>query len=190
MSDYEAAKRDEMFTGYLDGYNDARIDFPERSDRSEAYKHGWLNGRDDRIGVRAKAAVTPSFATQFPGRRAAPVAIFVPVDFARIRARRVGGSVCLFGKTLQTAAPAIIVRKFDRSGRGIVPPRSGRGGVPGFNQSRFLGALVHAYQQFARPINVCLSQSPFVWVAARHEQQSTTEGFGNDGKVVGENRNV
>ena len=26
-----------------------------------------------------------SFATQFPGRRAAPVAIFVPVDFARIR---------------------------------------------------------------------------------------------------------
>lgn len=56
MSDYEAAKRDEMFTGYLDGYNDARIDFPERSDRSEAYKHGWLNGRDDRIGVPRDAA--------------------------------------------------------------------------------------------------------------------------------------
>lgn len=40
----------EMVHGYLDGVDDDRVEYQEQSNRSEAYKHGWLNGRDDRIG--------------------------------------------------------------------------------------------------------------------------------------------
>lgn len=39
---------EEMLDGYLDGRMDSRIDYPEKSNRSAAYRHGWLNGRDDR----------------------------------------------------------------------------------------------------------------------------------------------
>jgi hypothetical protein len=38
----------EMLEGYLDGFRDERDEFPARSNHSEAYQHGWLNGRDDR----------------------------------------------------------------------------------------------------------------------------------------------
>lgn len=48
----------EMVQGYLDGCHAAEIDVPEMPARRGAqYLHGWLNGRDDRIGVpRAVAA--------------------------------------------------------------------------------------------------------------------------------------
>lgn len=40
---------DEVFEGYLDGLSDDRDQFPDNSNRSAAYCHGWLNGRDDRL---------------------------------------------------------------------------------------------------------------------------------------------
>jgi hypothetical protein len=39
----------EMLEGYYDGLRDERVEFPAHSNHSEAYQHGWLNGRDDRI---------------------------------------------------------------------------------------------------------------------------------------------
>jgi hypothetical protein len=51
MSDlpqFTQAERD-MMEGYWDGRDDERIEFPEQSNRSPAYRHGWLNGRDDRL---------------------------------------------------------------------------------------------------------------------------------------------
>jgi hypothetical protein len=50
---------DEMTTGYLDGYKSHHIEMPEFIKlKSPAYKHGWLNGRDDRLGKpRERASV-------------------------------------------------------------------------------------------------------------------------------------
>lgn len=42
--------RDEMIEGYGDGLRDTRDVPPAQSNRSEAYWHGWKNGRDDRLG--------------------------------------------------------------------------------------------------------------------------------------------
>jgi hypothetical protein len=50
---------DEMTQGYIDGFEDDRADFPESlSNRGFAYRHGWLNGRDDRTGKPRLAAQT------------------------------------------------------------------------------------------------------------------------------------
>ena len=38
----------EMMEGYRDGREDTRDEPPSMSNRSPAYIHGWLNGRDDR----------------------------------------------------------------------------------------------------------------------------------------------
>ncbi|WP_439448659.1 hypothetical protein [Stenotrophomonas sp. ATs4] len=39
----------EMVNGYLTGYASSSIDLPDCHKRqSPAFKHGWLNGRDDR----------------------------------------------------------------------------------------------------------------------------------------------
>lgn len=39
----------DMSEGYRDGLRDAEDDFPDRlANRSASYRHGWLNGRDDR----------------------------------------------------------------------------------------------------------------------------------------------
>lgn len=56
---------DEMIQGYWDGKDDARMELPKQNNYSPAYVHGWLNGRDDRIGkprefasvLRARAAM-------------------------------------------------------------------------------------------------------------------------------------
>ena len=41
----------EMMEGYLAGFLDEELELPDRLDnRSHCSKHGWLNGRDDRIG--------------------------------------------------------------------------------------------------------------------------------------------
>ena len=52
----------EMVEGYLDGFTDDRLDYPPGlANRGACYRHGWLNGRDDRIGrPRASAAVLRS----------------------------------------------------------------------------------------------------------------------------------
>jgi hypothetical protein len=48
----------DMVDGYLDGFEDERDEYPAQSNRSEAYRHGWLDGRDDRLGTpRASAQV-------------------------------------------------------------------------------------------------------------------------------------
>lgn len=42
----------EMTEGYLDGRTDDREELPPSlSNRSASYRHGWLNGRDDRLGT-------------------------------------------------------------------------------------------------------------------------------------------
>lgn len=42
---------DDMVEGYLDGLKDDRREMPATfNNRSHSYRHGWLNGRDDRIG--------------------------------------------------------------------------------------------------------------------------------------------
>lgn len=48
----------EMTEGYIDGWGDDRPELPESlANRSASYRHGWLNGRDDRLGTpRAPAA--------------------------------------------------------------------------------------------------------------------------------------
>jgi hypothetical protein len=42
---------DEMTRGYMDGFDDDRLDLPESSNYTQQYMHGWRNGRDDRLGV-------------------------------------------------------------------------------------------------------------------------------------------
>ena len=45
---------DELVEGYLDGFN---LDNPEPSaNRSESYRHGFANGRDDRAGMPRASA--------------------------------------------------------------------------------------------------------------------------------------
>lgn len=49
---------DDMLEGYRDGLADGRAEMPKSfSNRSLSYRHGWLNGRDDRMKKpRASAA--------------------------------------------------------------------------------------------------------------------------------------
>ena len=50
---------DDMIDGYMDGFHDDRAEFPSTlSNRGAAFRHGWENGRDDRVGKpRATARV-------------------------------------------------------------------------------------------------------------------------------------
>lgn len=49
----------DMMEGYFDGLEDARPDMPGRAtNRSQSYRHGWLNGRDDRIHQPRASAQT------------------------------------------------------------------------------------------------------------------------------------
>lgn len=48
----------EMVEGYADGFASKDEELGQGNNRSESYKHGWLNGRDDRLGKpRASASV-------------------------------------------------------------------------------------------------------------------------------------
>lgn len=48
---------EEILEGYLDGLHDERTSLPaSMANRSDAYVHGWLNGRDDRIGQKREEA--------------------------------------------------------------------------------------------------------------------------------------
>tara|TARA_R110000737_G_scaffold239142_2_gene251172 strand:- start:1875 stop:2264 length:390 start_codon:yes stop_codon:yes gene_type:complete len=58
---------DDMIEGYRDGFTDDPIDSAQdrMSNRSACYSHGWLNGRNDRIGrPRASAATLRSQAEE------------------------------------------------------------------------------------------------------------------------------
>lgn len=48
----------DVVEGYMDGLKDERSELPATlSNRSDEYRHGWLNGRDDRVNrPRAGAA--------------------------------------------------------------------------------------------------------------------------------------
>lgn len=47
----------DMVEGYLDGFRATEADFPDRlANRGESYRHGWLNGRDDRLGSPRSSA--------------------------------------------------------------------------------------------------------------------------------------
>lgn len=52
-------KEREMMAGYMDGLDSGSSDLPDcHKNKSAAYRHGWLNGRDDRIHKpREKASV-------------------------------------------------------------------------------------------------------------------------------------
>lgn len=55
MTTLERMARADMAEGYLDGLKSEYADLGP-TNRSEAYTHGWLNGRDDRMGSpRAQA---------------------------------------------------------------------------------------------------------------------------------------
>lgn len=49
----------DMMEGYFDGLEDVRPDLPcHATNRSHSYRHGWLNGRDDRIRQPRASAQT------------------------------------------------------------------------------------------------------------------------------------
>lgn len=48
----------DIIDGYFDGREDERIEYPEATNRSAFYRHGWLNGRDDRVGSPRASAET------------------------------------------------------------------------------------------------------------------------------------
>lgn len=49
----------DMVRGYMAGFNSDSLDLPNCHDfQSAAFRHGWLNGRDDRVGnPRERASV-------------------------------------------------------------------------------------------------------------------------------------
>lgn len=61
VSDYinGCVKERDMMRGYLDGLDSSSQKLPDcHKNKSAAYRHGWLNGRDDRIHKpREKASV-------------------------------------------------------------------------------------------------------------------------------------
>ena len=55
----------------MDGRDDFRVALPKEHNYSPAYVHGWLNGRDDRIGKpRDNAAVLRARAEMIIGAEA------------------------------------------------------------------------------------------------------------------------
>ena len=51
------SRTDDMVTGYIAGLRSGAPDLPEcYATCSPAFKHGWRNGRDDRIGTPREVA--------------------------------------------------------------------------------------------------------------------------------------
>lgn len=69
MSDM-MSKSDEMVEGYLAGYKSGSYELPEcHKGKSQAFKHGWLNGRDDGIqNPRDRASVLNARACMIIGK--------------------------------------------------------------------------------------------------------------------------
>lgn len=58
----------EMIEGYHDGRESDRTELHKGHNYSVAYVHGWLNGRDDRLGKpRERAAVLKARASMILG---------------------------------------------------------------------------------------------------------------------------
>ncbi|NTF18139.1 hypothetical protein G6L37_06950 [Agrobacterium rubi] len=51
-------KNEEIVEGYMDGLSSRLDDLADGTNRSESYKHGWRNGRDDRMQKPRAAAST------------------------------------------------------------------------------------------------------------------------------------
>lgn len=62
-------KEQEMMAGYMDGLDAGSHEIPDcHRNKSAAYRHGWLNGRDDRIHKpREKASVLRNRASMIIG---------------------------------------------------------------------------------------------------------------------------
>lgn len=59
----------EMVEGYMDGRSSDLDELPVGNNRSDSYKHGWNNGRDDRLQrPRASASTLRQEATDIAGR--------------------------------------------------------------------------------------------------------------------------
>lgn len=60
---------DEIIEGYFDGRKSDLDELPKGSNRSEGYKHGWRNGRDDRKSApRASAQSLRTEAAEIAAR--------------------------------------------------------------------------------------------------------------------------
>lgn len=60
---------DEMLEGYLDGFASGLDVLPAGNNRSDSYRHGWNNGRDDRLKrPRASAAILRKEADEIAAR--------------------------------------------------------------------------------------------------------------------------
>lgn len=61
-----------MMDGYFAGLDSGSYELPEcQKDKSAAFKHGWLNGRDDRLGKpRDRADVLRRRARMIEGQAA------------------------------------------------------------------------------------------------------------------------
>ena len=56
-------QNDDILLGYLDGYSDDRDEYPDTlKNRSDLYRHGWENGRDDRLGRPRSTAQSIRYA--------------------------------------------------------------------------------------------------------------------------------
>lgn len=60
---------DEMLEGYMEGFSSDLSELPKGSNRSDSYRHGWNNGRDDRLKrPRASAATLRKEAADIAAR--------------------------------------------------------------------------------------------------------------------------
>lgn len=80
----ELFPNDPMSQGFLDGFSDDRPEYPESlSNRGARYRHGWLNGRDD----REKRVHWKSFQAALDAAAQAEVDDGVPVTSTKGEAR-------------------------------------------------------------------------------------------------------
>jgi hypothetical protein len=60
---------DEMLEGYMEGFASELKELPNGNNRSDSYRHGWNNGRDDRLKrPRASAATLRKEADDIAAR--------------------------------------------------------------------------------------------------------------------------
>lgn len=64
-----ANRLDEMVRGYLKGLESGSLTLPDcYKNESSAFRHGWMNGRDDRVGCpRERAAALRARANMILG---------------------------------------------------------------------------------------------------------------------------
>ena len=97
----------EMVEGYLDGCKDERDALPENTNRSRAYVHGWLNGRDDRLRKPRDSAANQLLQIG-QQERALPVSNLANIAGLLTPIAQLGGNTTAHGQTeaSQTMSPA------------------------------------------------------------------------------------